>query len=282
MAISKPIILESDIWAQQADPGDIEKPGQPDINSGFLFGEKPPHSGHNYYWKTLTQFIVHLSQQGIPLWDAETTFDIGSLSKQGSKIYQAQVPNQNVQPGTDPGIWLETSLTGIPERGGVEWQYAQSYRTNDLVVEILEIYIARRDNSNRQPSQSPDDWKLIIDLEYYDQRYVLKAGDTMNGNLNVPTLNGGVPWTSANHGAGSGLDADKLDGMQPNQLPISDATQSALNMKLNVDGKAVDSDKLDGMEPIDLPVSNPTQGALNTKPTGSWSFDGSTLFITIA
>lgn len=38
---------------------------------------------------------------------------------------------------------------------------------------------------------------------------------TINANLTVAgTLNGGTPWTSANDGSGSGLDADTLDGNQ--------------------------------------------------------------------
>jgi hypothetical protein len=38
-------------------------------------------------------------------------------------------------------------------------------------------------------------------------------------------------WTSNNDGSGSGLDADLLDGYHANALPISSATQSALNRR---------------------------------------------------
>lgn len=41
-------------------------------------------------------------------------------------------------------------------------------------------------------------------------------------------------WHSGNDGTGSGLDADKLDGMEPAALPISTATQAALDLKADV------------------------------------------------
>ena len=47
---------------------------------------------------------------------------------------------------------------------------------------------------------------------------VITARSTINANsnniTNVNQLNGGTPWTSANDGSGSGLDADLLDGTQ--------------------------------------------------------------------
>ena len=40
----------------------------------------------------------------------------------------------------------------------------------------------------------------------------------------INSLNGGTPWTSANDGSGSGLDADTVDGIQGGSLLRSDAT----------------------------------------------------------
>ena len=51
-----------------------------------------------------------------------------------------------------------------------------------------------------------------VTKQYVDGRYVDRTGDTMTGNLNVPTINNGTPWTSNNDGPLSGLDADTLDG----------------------------------------------------------------------
>jgi hypothetical protein len=39
-------------------------------------------------------------------------------------------------------------------------------------------------------------------------------GIAVSGGIKTDTLNGGTPWTSANDGSGSGLDADLLDGQQ--------------------------------------------------------------------
>ncbi len=46
-------------------------------------------------------------------------------------------------------------------------------------------------------------------------------------------------------------------------------------------GSGMDSDKLDGKSSEELEPSIPIQEALDTKPTGGWSFNGTTLAITI-
>ena len=55
---------------------------------------------------------------------------------------------------------------------------------------------------------------------------VITARSTINANsnniTNVNQLNGGTPWTSANDGSGSGLDADLLDGVQGSSFLRSD------------------------------------------------------------
>ncbi len=63
------------------------------------------------------------------------------------------------------------------------------------------------------------------------------------GGNNLPTFNinstyfkhnGNIVWTSGNSGAGSGLDADMLDGYQATALPVSTPQQTALNLKANL------------------------------------------------
>jgi len=46
----------------------------------------------------------------------------------------------------------------------------------------------------------------------------LKAKDGEFSNITAAEINGGTPWTSANDGANSGLDADKLDGRDISEL----------------------------------------------------------------
>ncbi len=52
----------------------------------------------------------------------------------------------------------------------------------------------------------------------------LKGGTTIAGN---------EAWHAGNDGAGSGLDADLLDGYGSTSLPVSTAQQAALNLKAN-------------------------------------------------
>ena len=186
MATDKPILKESDIWARTADPSDVIKPDQTKIDSGFLFAEKPPYHGHNYYWQLFSKYLVSLNQSGVPAWDSETTYQKGALAKDGDNVYMALVENSNVQPSTDPGVWGLTQLLGTEERGGVAWGYATLYYKDDISVDGGYAYIALKDNSNRQPSMSPDHWRRVVDISYYDDRYVNVTGDTMTGNLRIP------------------------------------------------------------------------------------------------
>jgi hypothetical protein len=140
MAITKPIIVETDVWARTADAGDITKPSQEDINSGFLFGQKPPHDGHNFYWNMMMGFIASVNQTGTVTWDSVTTYPKLALIRYGEVVWKALIENTDVEPGTDGAIWAEAL-------------------------------------------------------------------------------------------ADKALDSDKLDGMEPNELPISDSTQTALDLK---------------------------------------------------
>jgi len=63
----------------------------------------------------------------------------------------------------------------------------------------------------------------------------------IRNNSNI-YINDKMVWHQANQGTGSGLDADLLDGFQPNQLPISDDTQLALNEKLSLTGGTLTGD----------------------------------------
>ena len=60
-------------------------------------------------------------------------------------------------------------------------------------------------------------------------------------------------WTASNDGQGSNLDADLIDGLEKEDLPISNAVQTELT---RIDGE------------------------LAGKVPGSWTFDGTTLSIT--
>lgn len=91
-------------------------------------------------------------------------------------------------------------------------------------------------------------------------------------------------------GSNSGLDADLLDGMQPSALPISTATQTALDNKVdntlfgshtgdttnphNVTKSQVGLSNVDNTSDLNKPISNATQSALNNKvDNASWPKD---------
>lgn len=104
-------------------------------------------------------------------------------------------------------------------------------------------------------------------------------------------------------GDGSGLDADLLDGYQANALPVSGPVQSELNgLSTRIDSNASDITSLDGRVGANETAISNLEGRmtnaegdittlegqmtdvtneLGNKVTGSWTWDGTTLAITI-
>ena len=67
----------------------------------------------------------------------------------------------------------------------------------------------------------------------YAPFHTMAFGTTSNNSV---VIDGGTIWHSSNDGSGSGLDADKLDGMEPIELPVSTAVQAKIdevNAKIN-------------------------------------------------
>lgn len=112
-----------------------------------------------------------------------------------------------------------------------------------------------------EPGFCTDTKEVYIGSSAGNVGLVKKTGDTMTGNLSVPSINGGTPWTSANDGSGSGLDADLLDGQNSSYYtdvkgrlgytPLNSTSYTAadvLSKIKTVDGgsSGLDADLLDG------------------------------------
>jgi len=88
-------------------------------------------------------------------------------------------------------------------------------------------------------------------------------------------------WHEGNTGSGGGLNADYLQGYTPQTLPVSDPTQTALNLKTDItdfeshtnntsNPHSVTKDQVglgnvENLAPDSMPISNATQSALNQK-----------------
>ena len=119
MSTQKPELLPY-VWANVVDnytPGSpeygeiIEKPDQTKIETGWVFGEKPSHKYFNWGWRELDGYIHHLNRFGIPVWDDQTEYKIGSIVLDVPYIYQALTDNQNIYP-SDPASSADWELIG--------------------------------------------------------------------------------------------------------------------------------------------------------------------------
>lgn len=113
--IQKPIILESDIWANGYDytSEHIINPDNTKKETGWIYGEKPPYNIVNWQHKIINESIVHINQNGMPLWDAETTYNSGARTIYNGDVYVSNDINVNEQPDISTYWDLNESLTSL-------------------------------------------------------------------------------------------------------------------------------------------------------------------------
>jgi hypothetical protein len=106
MAVDKPDTTR--VWASAAPPTDIE---DPDISSpgkvedGYR-DEIPVYQHHNWIFNEASKSAKYLNEQGIGIWDAITTFPVGSIVKGSDlNLYQAIVEQSNNDPVGDKVNW---------------------------------------------------------------------------------------------------------------------------------------------------------------------------------
>ena len=89
---NKPIFIETDIWANlftELDPN-IIAPDTTLVSNGWQYGQRPPYNVVNYQQRVLSEYLVHLNQNGIIAWDAETTYNSGSYAKYNNAIVSSR------------------------------------------------------------------------------------------------------------------------------------------------------------------------------------------------
>ena len=144
MATLKPQLIPY-TWANAADhlPDIVERPPQDPtdpnysgsgvtIDTGWVWGEKPLHKYFNYGWRVIDLYTHHINSQGIPSWDDQTTYEVGSAVLYNPYIYQANTQNTNEEPinpdGTPNSNWdivgqflanLDDTYTGTPNNDDI-------------------------------------------------------------------------------------------------------------------------------------------------------------------
>lgn len=107
MSISKPNLTR--VWADQAAGGDVVDPGDPKFDAGWL-AEIPTYQNFNFLQQLFTQGLAYLNQQGVGVWDTNTTYPaVFGLAKGSTNgfIYQSVVEQAGNNPETDDGTnWI--------------------------------------------------------------------------------------------------------------------------------------------------------------------------------
>lgn len=138
MSTSKPTLTR--VWASGAPGTNIE---DPDVTSLGKFAagwqaEVPTFQNFNFLQKYMTQGLVHINEQGIPVWDSITVYPVSALAKgSDGNIYKALVEQANNNPTTDTtGNWVrfESTVAGINEQSGTS--YSLNYVDAGSIVEM--------------------------------------------------------------------------------------------------------------------------------------------------
>ena len=130
---------------------------------------------------------------------------------------------------------LQSELDSKSDVGHTHTDYVE--KTGDVMTGSLTIssdspvYVLK-DADTKEGRISLFPTEMFIQTSKNDFIFSGIGGAEFNGEIYIKKSDGTHSlYHGGNDGAGSGLDADLLDGMQPNQLPISDDTQAALDGK---------------------------------------------------
>lgn len=117
MATTKPDLTR--VWANGAPPAnvvdpDTTTPGK--VNSGWQ-AEVPPFEHFNFLQKWFTQGLAHFNEQGIGVWDTDTTYPVDGMTKgSDGKIYSCVQEQNGNDPVSDDGtnweLWVSNLLSG--------------------------------------------------------------------------------------------------------------------------------------------------------------------------
>jgi len=100
MATSKPALEFA--WAESGSKSD---PGSTKTQAGFG-AEIPTAEAHNWIWNRSDEFLKHVNENGLPVWDASTDYTLGALTLRSGALYGSiQTPNINQTPGSSPTYW---------------------------------------------------------------------------------------------------------------------------------------------------------------------------------
>lgn len=138
MVTQKPDLTR--VWANGAPPAnvvdpDTTTPGK--VNVGWQ-AEVPPFEHFNFLQKWFTQGLAHFNEQGIGVWDIDTTYPIDGLAKgSDGKVYIAVSEQNGNNPTSDDGsnwkIWTNLGLNST-----LQFSDVSSILSSDILRQLAD------------------------------------------------------------------------------------------------------------------------------------------------
>jgi len=176
MATQKPDLTR--VWANGAPPGnvvdpDITTPGK--VLAGWQ-AEVPPFEHFNFLQKWFTQGLAHNNEQGINLWDTNTTYPVDALVKgSDGNVYKCLSEDSGENPLNNITKWVSYEIAAIARNLNVK--DSQVIYSTDTVTPIpAYIYSASQQKTYSVP------------VDAIGETIVSVVGDTLNTNVSTYKL----------------------------------------------------------------------------------------------
>ena len=243
-------------------------------------------------WELFSDGLVYTGD-----WTLGTRYRVNDIVKYGGNVFIAKAPHTAANFITDEAANWDVFIEGFQFEDS--WANATVYQIGDTVTYGGYVYVAKTNNTNAQPTASPDDWEVFTtgfsfqgdwsSLDSYKVGDVVRIGGTTyvaiadSSDQEPPEaafwsrLNSGVKWTrstenfsqiaGANAAGGSGSGA-KFDIVKSNTVyTVSVSTGFAGTGYANNDVITLSGANLGGTTPandIVVTVTGVTGGAIDT------------------
>jgi hypothetical protein len=150
-----------------------------ELNSGFIYGESPESSKVNWLQQLVNDKINYLLSQGVPSWNVDTVYSIGSFVSyvDGTEpaIYIALEGSQGIAPRSNPNVWEVLAGTSL----------SSQVAKNTVDIETIN------DTSIPQLQTAIDDTNTVL-TAYENSQYVLSTSASYfsNTHLIIYTMTG--------------------------------------------------------------------------------------------
>lgn len=178
MSTDKPDLTR--IWAGSAPGANVL---DPDVGSPGKFAqgweaELPPFEYFNFLQKLFTEALAHINEQGIAVWDTDTTYPIGAIVKASDgKLYTALVEQAGNTPVGDATNWKVRPVI------------------NDAGTSLLELWSASKIDStinSRITAATPDATTSIKGLSALATNAETIAGTNTTKNTTPAGVNAAI------------------------------------------------------------------------------------------